>query len=188
MDEEEDFKPDETKKSKAPLYVFKEKMFEGKSAYESYNHFNHMVGKDFQEEYFILIKTIKFGYELLPEAVDDPGDREKIAELKKKSNTILMTILETPSQKVGWTDPASKTFPSITLSSNDGGTSSFPPELYEQSEKRFRENQFMNNITELRITDSMIYRFLVKYNVISRTKPFKELIEDKLKERYSKKD
>ena len=182
MDDEKDEYLDGRKKEKKPIEA---ESFKGKSSYDYYMHYHDMICHNFTEEYFRLRKTIEHGKVLLP-VENKEAVMEGVLGLCDEACDVLKTeILKIPTQKVGWADPASKSFESITMTAEDGGTISCMPDQYMEAKEFFREVQYSSHIEKLSIVDSRIYYFLSKYNIVSKSKPFKDLIEDKLKAKYS---
>lgn len=174
--QEEKQKPEEKEKE----------MFIGKSIYESFNYFNHYNSSCSKEEYYRLCRVIQFGKELLPTDVKEADDKIKIEKLYKEACEALQSeILKKPTQKFGWGDPASKTFPIYMMSADDGGNVSCIQEQYVEAITFFRETQYDGHIKNLREIESRIFRFLTKYEVVPRKKPsVDEIMEEKLVEQF----
>jgi hypothetical protein len=187
MDEGDDGIDEGTKKTKNPLYVLKEDKFEGRTVYESYWYNRHRKTVDPKDVYSRLCDVIDDGAELLYlllQTNEMKGtDIKEITELYESARVITSDQVPVKStQKVGWADPASKTFEIITLTAADGGDTSFQPELYEKSEQRFEKTQYWHHIKELRKIDTSIYHFLVKYKVIPTTRSLDDIFEEQIKQ------
>jgi len=184
MDEDNDGLDEGTKKTKNPLYVLKKEEFIGKSNHEIYMHClnKEIVGP--KDEYNNLIKLIKTGKEELP---DDPKseDSEKIKKLYGEACAVeKVKIPKEVTEKYGWADPASKAHLAVTLTADDGGSHTFPPELFNESKESFKENQYSTYLSDLREIDSKIYHFLIKYKIISKLPSPTDILKEQLKEEF----
>jgi len=181
----------------------KEEIFVGRSLYDSYNYFNHIVSRTSGEEYFNHIKVIEFGIQLLPDPTkkDDRALIERICGKEYLEKEIIKIetlyndacevleneILEKSIQHYGWADPASKSHVSIRLTADDGGDTTAPKEIYEKAEEHFKETQYDSHLPALRNIKTRIFHMLTKYEIIPKTKEtFKEVMEKTRVENYKK--
>jgi len=198
--EQEKNKSDEKPIEKKPD---KEEIFVGRSLYDSFNYFNHVVSHTSGEEYHNLCKTIEFGMQLLPDPTiktdrqliericeKDSLEKEiiKIEELYNDACDVLeKEVLKESTQHYGWAEPASKSHVSITLSADDGGETIAPREIYRESEEHFKETQYDSHLPALRNIKSRVFHMLTKYEIIPKEKlTFKETMEKTRIENYKK--
>lgn len=203
MEQEQEKNKSEEKMKKEPMYVLKEDLFVGRSLYDSFNYFNHIISHTSEEEYHNLCKTIEFGMQLLPDINKKEDqlliericgkeyleeERKAIAEVYNDACEVLKDEVPNESrQKYGFENPCLKLLPQITLEANDGQHTACPPQIYEKSEKHFMEVQFNNHLPALRSIKNRIFHKLTRFEIIPKEKlTFKETMEKTRIENYKK--
>lgn len=181
----------------------KEEIFVGRSLYDSFNYFNHIVSRTSGEEYHNLCKTIEFGMQLLPNVnkIEDQTlimricgkenlevERKAIIELYNDACDVLKEEVPQKSyQKYAHGNPSLHLLPQVSLDAEDAEMTECPPALYEKSEEHFTESQFASHLSALRTIKNRIFHMLAKYEIIPKTKEsFKEVMERVRVENYKK--
>jgi len=186
--DDDEVEGEQKQKRKEDLFVLKEEMFVGKSIYESYNYYHHLVSKSAKEEYFRLCRTIEFGKELLPMTDKvSPKDRMEIERIYVQACSALNTeIIKKPMQDYKYGDPASRSFPLYVMASEDGGAISCLQEQYVDAVAFFIETQYSHHIPDLRKVDNEIFHYLAKYDVISSEPPIDYILDEITKKELHK--
>jgi hypothetical protein len=204
-EKEQEKNKSEDKMKKEPMYVLKEDLFVGRSLYDSFNYFNHIVSHTSGEEYHNLIKTLEFGIQLLPDPTKKEDrllmericgkeyfeeDAEAIIKLYDEASKVLANeVLSHPSQKYQWGDPAGQKFPEYFIDADDVGKRqiSCSKDTYDSAMTVFRESQYDGHLPALRNIKNMVFNALVKFEIIPRERPtFKEVMEKTRIENYKK--
>jgi len=205
MQDEQEKSKSEDKMKKEPMYVLKQDLFVGRSLYDSYNYFNHIISDSSKTEYYNLCKTIEFGVQLLPDITkkDDRLLIEKICgkELMENETTAISKlykdaclaleneVLKHPYQNYKFGDPASRSFPNYHISADDAGSVGVQcdKDRYDSTMVIFRESQYDGHLKNLREIKNQISHYLTKYEIIPKKKPsFKEVMEETRLENYKK--
>ncbi len=204
-EQEKNKSEDKSKMEKKPMYVLKEDLFVGKSLYESFNYFNHIVSHTSKEEYYNLCKTIEIGVQLFPDPTKKEDrllmericGKENIVEDAKALDKLYddackaleKEVLSHPTQQYQWGDPASKSFPEYFISADDVDNRHIEcsKDQYDSAIAVFRESQCDGHLSVLRNIKNMVFNVLVKFEIIPKEKPtFKEVMEKTRIENYKK--